>query len=68
MAAFGLLVETAQLHVQNGALPFAEPVVRFINIVAIEPLAEHAATVVHGAGLHLEFVIIGNDDPYGATV
>ena len=27
------------------------------------PLAGHAATVVHRAGLHLEFVIIGNNDP-----
>jgi len=27
----------------------------------------HAATVMHGAGLHFEFVIIGNDDPAFAS-
>src|ERR1700722_8623757 len=61
MAPFGLLIQTAQLHVQNGALPFAEPVVGAINEVAIEPLAGHAATVVHRACLHFKFIAVGNN-------
>ena len=61
MATFGLFVETAQLDVQNGALPFAKAIIRSVNIVAVKPLARHASAVVYGAGLHFELIIIGND-------
>src|SRR5580698_3585080 len=63
MAPLGLFVEPAQLHVQYGALPFAQPVVRSVNVVAIEPFAGHTPTVMHGAGLHLELVVVRDDDP-----
>src|SRR5271167_2199140 len=62
MASLGLLVESAQLHVQNGALPFAEPVVRSIDEMTVEPFPGHPATVVHGSRLNLEFIVIRNDD------
>src|SRR5579862_5978361 len=61
MPTFGLLIEAAELDVQNRALPFAEPVIGSINEMAVEPLAGHAAAVVHGAGLALKFIVIGND-------
>src|SRR6266849_2811606 len=63
VATFGLFVKTTQLDIQNGALPFAKPVIRSVNIVAVKPLAGHASGVVYGTGLHFEIVIIGNDHP-----
>src|SRR5436309_4569881 len=61
MPYFGLLIQTAQLHVQNSSLPLAKPVIRPVNKMAIEPFAGHAAAVVDRARLHFELVVIGDD-------
>src|SRR5438045_9175383 len=61
MTYFGLLIQTAQLHIQNCSLPFAKPVIRSIIKMAIEPFAGHAAAVVHRARLHFELVVVGDD-------
>src|SRR5207244_13519711 len=58
-----LLIPTSKLRVEHGSLPFTQAVVRSINVMAIEPLARHAAAVVHGAGEVLDFIIIGDDCP-----
>src|SRR5947209_10799308 len=61
MTYFGLLIQTAQLHVQNSSLPLAKPVIRPVNEMAIEPFARHAAAVMHRARLHFEVVVVGDD-------
>src|SRR5437868_15397366 len=61
MTYFGLLIQTAQLHIQNCSLPFAKPVIRSINKMAIEPFARHSAAVVDRARLHFELIVVGDD-------
>src|SRR4051794_4964879 len=61
MPYFRLLIQAAQLHIQNCSLPFAKPVIRSINKMAIEPFARHSAAVVDRARLHFELVIVGDD-------
>src|SRR4051812_28765466 len=61
MPYFGLLIQAAQLHIQNRSLPLAKPVVRSINKMTVEPFAGHAAAVVHRARLHFELVVVGDN-------
>src|SRR5262249_55753926 len=56
-----LLFEATKLHREYCALPFAQAIVRAIDIVAVEPFAGHAATIVNRARLALEGVIIGDN-------
>src|SRR5215472_18204957 len=62
MADLGLRVEAHELRIQDRALPFAQPVVRSINEMAVEPFARHAPAIVHGAGQPFKLVVIRNDD------
>src|SRR5436305_4815805 len=61
MPYFRLLIQAAQLHMQNCSLPFAKPVIRSINKMAIEPFARHAPAVVHRSRLHFELIVVGDD-------
>src|SRR3954469_15849724 len=61
MPYLGLLIQAAQLHIQNSSLPFAEPVIRSINKMTIEPFARHAAAVVDRARLYFELIVVGYD-------
>src|SRR6476646_3898619 len=61
MPYFRLLIQAAQLHIQYCSLPFAKPVIRSINNMAIEPFARHAAAIMDRARLHFELVVVGDD-------
>src|SRR5215468_2687826 len=62
MAMLRLLIEPAELGMENSTLPLAEPVVRSVNVVTVEPFTRHASAIVHGACESLHLVIIGDDD------
>src|SRR5579859_1146653 len=42
----GLFLQAPELHFEHGALPFAQPVVRSKNEVAVEPFFRHASAIV----------------------
>src|SRR3954468_922166 len=62
VAMKSLLFQPPQLYVQNCPLPLAEPVIRPVDEMAVEPLAGHAPAVVNRARLALEMLVIGDDD------
>src|SRR5882762_8382545 len=62
MAMLCLLIEPAELSMENCALPLAQSVVRPVDIVTVKPLAGHAAAVVHGARYALDLIVVSDDD------
>ena len=54
----GLLIKPAELHIEDRSLPLAEPVIRSVDKVTVEPLSRHTPAIVHGPGLSLERVIL----------
>src|SRR5215510_4186483 len=62
MTVLRLLVQPAELSMQDRTLPLAQPVVRPVDIVAVEPLPRHAAAIVHRARHALHLIVIRNDD------
>ena len=62
MAAGGLLVQTRQLRQQHRALPFAQAVIGAVMVVAVEPFAWQAPTIMRRARHDFEVIVIAEDD------
>src|SRR6516164_11105485 len=62
MTPKSMRIKARQLRAEDGALPFAETIVRAVDIVAVEPLAGHAAAIVNAARQALESIVIGDDN------
>src|SRR6185369_17964865 len=61
MTLLGLLVQSSKLRHQNSALPFAEPIIRSVAEMAVEPFSWQPATIVDGTSLAFKPIIIRDD-------
>ena len=62
MALLRLRIEPRELCTEDGSLPLTEAIVGAVDVVAVEPLARHAATIVNAAGTAFEQFVIRNDN------
>src|ERR1051326_3109332 len=61
MSAGSLLIQSRQLYPKNGALPFPQPVIGSINVMAVEPLAGHAAAIVDRPRQPFDGIVVCED-------
>src|SRR5436190_13756226 len=58
MSPLGLLIQPSELRHQDHALPLAEPIIRSVAEMAVEPFSRQPAAVVDRASLALKAIVI----------
>ena len=56
-----MFIQSRELGAKHCALPFTEPIIRAVDVMAVEPLSRHPATIVDGPSEEFELIIVGDD-------